>query len=199
MARTVLIILLAVIQVSCHSSESADEETETLTLSRERVPAPSMELSRLDGETFRLADYRGKVVVLNFWATWCPPCRVELPQLAEIHRTYQERGVEVIGISMDEAGLDHVLKFSETAEIPYPIALGAFSEMEKLWAPLKGIPTVEGFGTESPKAGTGSVQLLPTTFIIDQAGRIVTKHVGPREREQLVPELEALLARPAES
>ena len=197
MARTVLLILLAMIQVGCHPSESADEKTGTVSM--ERVPAPPVELSRLNGETFRLADYRGKVVVLNFWATWCPPCRVELPQLAEIHRTYQERGVEVIGISMDEAGLEHVLEFSRTAEIPYPIALGAFSEMEKLWAPLRGIPTVEGFGTESPKAGTGSVQLLPTTFIIDQAGRIVTKHVGPREREQLVPELEALLARSAES
>ena len=161
------------------------------------VAAPDMTVKGLDGETIRLSDYRGKVVVLNFWATWCRPCRTELPHFADLYRAYKDKGVVIIGVSMDEAGPDHVRAFSRKVGIPYPIAVGAFAELERVWSPLEGIPTVRGLETGELEIGNGSVEMVPTTFIIDRAGYIYRKHVGPRERRHLEPELKTLLGRQA--
>jgi len=162
------------------------------------VAAPDMTVQGLDGEMIRLSDYRGKVVVLNFWATWCPPCRAELPHFVDLYRAYKDKGVVMIGVSMDEAGPDYVRAFSKQVGIPYPIAVAAFPELERVWSPLEGIPTVRGIGTGEPEMDNGSVQMMPTTFIIDRDGYIFRKHVGPRERRHLEPELKVLLGPQAE-
>src|SRR5947209_738940 len=71
-------------------------------------PAPDFELKGIDGKTYKLSEFRGKVVVLNFWATWCPPCRKELPEYAEIQKEYADQGVQFIGIAVDEEGMEKV-------------------------------------------------------------------------------------------
>lgn len=94
---------------------------------------------------------------------------------------------------MDQAGDEYVRKFSEEIGITYPIAMGPFEEMEKIWGKIESIPTVHGFGGEEPAKSNGSVQMMPTTFVIDRKGRIYRKHVGPRDRKTLEPELRFLM------
>jgi peroxiredoxin len=158
-----------------------------------KIEAPDMNLAFLDGSVARLADLEGKVVLLNFWATWCPPCRQELPHFEALHQAYKDQGLAVIGVSMDQAGADYVLKFAQDAGLSYPIAMGPFEKMEKIWSEVEEIPTVQGFGDEPAALSNGSVQMMPTTFVIDRSGKIFRKHVGPRDRETLEPDLRMLM------
>ena len=127
----------------------------------------------LDGSKFDLQSKRGKVVLLNLWATWCGPCRYEIPELQVIHNKYAARGFEVIGVSVDETGAQSVRDFVKEHEMTYPVVL---DEEQKL-------PTV--FQTS----------VLPTSVIIDRNGKIVWKKLGaimPNDQE-LITALEAAL------
>ena len=158
-----------------------------------RVSAPNLSLRTLNGETVRLSDYRGQVMVLNFWATWCPPCRAEIPEFADLYRSYRARNVVVIGVSVDGEGTERVRSFSEEHDMPYPVVVGdegvvlAFSELE-------GIPTVLNGGSDEVVMEDGRIEAIPTTFIVDQEGRIYRKHVGYRERTHIEADLQHLLA-----
>ncbi|MGI9175785.1 MAG: TlpA disulfide reductase family protein [Rhodothermales bacterium] len=136
------------------------------------VLAPSFALPQLDSETLRLSDYRGRVVLLNFWATWCPPCRAEIPDLNQLQDELGPAGLEVIGISLDEEGFEAVRPFAEEYEVTYPLVVDD--------------------GTVA--AQYGSMQGLPTTFVIDRRGRIVRRVIGLFPVEQMRPVLEDLLA-----
>ena len=161
------------------------------------VAAPDIALTRLDGEAFRLSDYRGKVVVLNFWATWCPPCRLEIPHFADLYRAYKDRGVVFLGISLDQDGAEPVRAFSEQHDIPYPVAMGN-REVVLSFSRLNGIPTSSSGGGRV-SMDNGNIQAIPTTFIIDREGKIYRKHVGYRERQHLEPELKLLLKETTET
>ena len=137
--------------------------------------APDFRLPRLDGGTLRLSDYRGRVVLLNFWATWCPPCRAEIPDLVELQRTWAAEGLEVIGVSLDEEGFEAVRPFAEAYDINYPLVVDD--------------------GTVA--AQFGSLYGLPTTLVLDKEGRIVQRVIGLFPTEQMRPTLEALLAQEA--
>jgi thiol-disulfide isomerase/thioredoxin len=119
-------------------------------------PAPAWELKGLDGAVVRSDDFAGKVVVLDFWATWCPPCRKEIPGFIALQKQYGDRGLAVIGVSLDEGGPDAVRGFVAKAGVNYAIVMGN----EKI---------VRDFG---------GIEGIPTTFIIDREGRVVGKHVG---------------------
>lgn len=157
------------------------------------IPAPEMTLSYLDGRQEQLSDLQGKVVLLNFWATWCPPCRVELPHLQDLYQAYQDDGLVVVGVSMDVGDPGLVERFLEQRGLTYPVAIGAPAEMEAIWSRVRSIATVDGFGEETPVPANGSVALMPTTFIINREGMIHEKHVGPRTREQIEPRLRVLM------
>jgi peroxiredoxin len=119
--------------------------------------APDFTLQSLDGRTMRLSDLRGKVVVLNFWATWCAPCRVEMPWLVELSRQYRAQGVEAVGVSMDDPGQEHeVAKFARERNVDYTILLG----------------------NNAVGDAYGGARFLPQTFFIDRDGRIVRNTVG---------------------
>src|SRR2546426_6507666 len=87
-------------------------------------PAPDFELKSLAGGTVKLSAFRGKVVVLNFWATWCAPCRVETPWLVDLYRQYKEQGLEVVGVSMDDGEQEHVSDFVKEIGINYTVLTG---------------------------------------------------------------------------
>lgn len=105
------------------------------------IPAPEIELERLDGGTMRLSDLRGRVVLLNFWATWCIPCREEMPLLAQIYREYRDQGLEVLGINLtSHDDLGEVRRFVEQFALPFPILLDHNGRAERDYR-IFGVPT----------------------------------------------------------
>jgi thiol-disulfide isomerase/thioredoxin len=121
----------------------------------EPIAVPAVTMQTLDGQTLSSSDWGGKVTLVNFWATWCPPCRAEIPDLVALQEKYRDQ-VQVIGISEDEEGPEVVKRFAEKYNINYPLVMVT---------------------PELRKAFTG-IYALPTTFVIDREVRVVQKHVG---------------------
>lgn len=121
-----------------------------------RKNAPDFALKDASGKLVHLADYKGKVVIVDFWATWCNPCMVEIPWFQEFERKYKDRGFEVVGISMDDDGWKAINPFVAKRKLNYRVVLG------------------------DDKTGDqyGGLEALPTTFVIDRNGRIASAHVG---------------------
>lgn len=125
--------------------------------------APDFFLKDLNGNEVTLDDFEGKVLFVNFWATWCPPCREEIPGFVETYAVYHEKGMEILGISLDRQGADVVRKFAEKYEVNYPIALGT-QQLVQDYQPG---------------------QYIPTTIIIDREGKIRHRHVGYMDKTVL--------------
>jgi peroxiredoxin len=135
-------------------------------------PAPDFALKTLDGKTLRLSELRGKAVVLNFWATWCPPCKVELPWFVDLQKQYGGQGLEIVGISEDEGGKDKVAQFVKEMGVNYTIAVDDDSVAEKY----------------------GDVEDLPTTFYIDRNGKIVEFAMGLVDRSEIETKMKAAMS-----
>jgi len=137
----------------------------------ERNQAPDFSLEDASGQVVKLSDLAGKVVLLNFWATWCTPCRIEIPWFVDMERLYKDEGFAVIGVSMDEDGWDAVKPFIADFKINYRMVLGT-EELAQLYS---------------------GVQALPTSFIIDRNGKIASVHMGIVGRDVFEGEVRALL------
>ena len=135
------------------------------------APAPDWELTGLDGKTVKFSDFRGKVVILDFWATWCMPCRIEIPHFVELQKQYGDRGLAIIGVSLDEQGPDVVKKFVKQFQMTYPVVIGN----EKI---------VEAYG---------GIEGIPTTFVIGRKGRIVRAYMGYNDKPVFEKEIQLLL------
>ena len=133
--------------------------------------APEFALKTLDGRTVRLEDLRGKVVLLNFWATWCGGCRIETPRFVEQYRKHHAQGLEIVGVSMDDAGNDAVSAFVKAHNINYTIVRG----------------------NDAVAKAYGGVRFLPQTFVIDRKGEIVRTFSGPPEERALEKLINRLL------
>jgi peroxiredoxin len=153
----------------------------------DRSAAPDFTLKDAKGATVHLADYKGKVVVLDFWATWCGPCKVEIPWFMEFQQQFKDRGFSVVGVSMDEGGWDDVKPFIEQHKINYPILLGndaVDQSYSKLLATMRHLKVDQANGLES----------LPTTFLIDRSGRIAAVREGVEKgKDELRDEIDHLL------
>ncbi len=125
--------------------------------------APEFTLIALDGTEVTLRDFEGKVLFLNFWATWCSPCRQEIPGFLEIYDKYKDEGLEILGVSLDRQGSDVVKPFAEKMKITYPLAM-ANNEIMQAYQPG---------------------QYIPATIIIDREGNIHNKHVGYMDKTQV--------------
>lgn len=138
--------------------------------------APDFELHSLDGKTVHLSDFRGKAVLLNFWATWCEPCKIEMPWFVELQKQYGPQGLEIVGISMGDDTRDEVAKFATTMGVDYPILIGKESERDSV-ADLYG-----------------GVQFLPVSVYIDRNGHIVNKIFGLKSRSEIEDSIKKALA-----
>ncbi len=127
------------------------------------TPAPDFTLESLDGTTMKLSDLRGKAVVLNFWATWCGPCKIETPWLVQFQNQYGGQGLQIIGVESGDDGKDDIVKFVKDMGINYPVLLGK----------------------ESVGDAYGGIPALPETFFIGRDGKIVDKSMGLHGRAEI--------------
>lgn len=136
------------------------------------VPAPDFELTALDGKRVKLSDYRGKAVLLNFWATWCSPCKVEMPWFVELQKQYGSDGLVILGIAMDDSEAPKIAAFASELGVNYPVLLG----------------------TDQVSEEYGNVEFLPTSFYIDRGGKIIGKGTGLLGRKEIEENVRKALA-----
>jgi thiol-disulfide isomerase/thioredoxin len=133
--------------------------------------APALALKDLRGRTVRLSDYRGKVVLLNFWATWCPPCRAEMPDLVKWQREFRGKGLQVIGITYPPTEWSEVRQFIRSVGVNYPILIG----------------------TLKTKALFDAAETLPITIVIDREGNVRERIEGILLNEEFEQKIKPLL------
>ncbi len=137
-----------------------------------KTKAPEWKLQDLNGNRVSSEDFKGKVVILDFWATWCGPCRAEIPGLGELQSKYQNKGLAVIGISLDQGGADVVKDFVAKTGMNYRVLMG----------------------DEKVQQDFGGMDAIPMTFVIDRQGNIVKEHLGLTEEGEFEAEIKPLLA-----
>ena len=173
-AGTGIAASLALLLGACSTSVRLDKAA-AVKPDQDRKSAPDFTLKDADGRPVHLSDYRGKVVLLDFWATWCGPCAMEIPWFMDLERRNKDHGFAVLGVSMDDEGWDAVKPFVAKLGVNYRVLLG-----NDLTAQLYG-----------------GVDALPTTFLIDREGRIAAVHVGLADRRDFEDGVERLLQDPA--
>lgn len=161
MSKLAIFVLSSVLLAGTPAKKAADDEsTRTLNAMSKPFPAPDFTLKGEDGTIYRLSDYRGKVVILNFWATWCPPCRYEMPALERAWQKLKDKDVVILAIDMGESE-ETIWEFTGIYAVTFPIPLDRDGSVTAKY-PVIG---------------------LPTTFVVDPRGMVTHRSVGTREWE----------------
>jgi peroxiredoxin len=160
LSRTLLLLLL-LIAPAVAGAHPAERHGADLVHFSKPVLAPEFQAPTPDNAVLRLADYRGKVVLLNFWATWCPPCIQEMPSMQRLYARLAPQGLVVLGVSLDEDGAKRVIPFLARLKLTFPVALDPEQEI----------------------AGRYGASNLPMTFLIDPEGKVIAAAVGGRDWE----------------
>jgi thiol-disulfide isomerase/thioredoxin len=158
MKKLFVVLISLFILTSCSKAEEVSQK------------ASDFSLKNLEGKTVTLSEYKNKVVIINFWATWCPPCRAELPDFVKFYNEYKSKGVEIIGITVNSKAPE-VQSMVTQYKIEYPICMS----------------------DKKVEADYGGIRGVPTTLIIDKAGNIVTKRIGIIKEKELVDIVKKLL------
>jgi cytochrome c biogenesis protein CcmG/thiol:disulfide interchange protein DsbE len=177
--RRIAALALPVILVAgaCRAGDGAAKKDATLTVapapakSGKVNAAPDFTLVAVDGKKHSLSDYKGQVVLLDFWATWCGPCRMEIPHFKQLHEKYKDKGLAILGVSLDQQGAAAVKPFVEKHQIPFPSLL-ANAEVYQAY----GKPTS-----------------IPTTFLIDRKGQVQKIYRGYQDLAVFEADIAALL------
>ncbi len=163
--------LLAAVLLASACSSPRPVNAQSIKASKDRKQAPDFTLKDASGKTVHLSDYKGKAVVLDFWATWCGPCKLEIPWFIQFERKYKDRGLEVLGVASGDEGWDIVKPFADRMKINYRV--------------VQGNDTVADL--------YGGIEALPTTFLIDRTGKIAAVHVGLAGKDDFENEIESIL------
>jgi peroxiredoxin len=170
--KTARIFAIALgVSVTVFSSCSRSKQTEVSQSSSQLKAAPDFTLKDANGSSVKLSDYRGKVVLLNFWATWCVPCKIEIPWFMEFEQQYKNKGFAVLGVAMDDDGWAAVKPYMAAKKMNYRVVMGS----------------------DSVATEYGGIEALPTTFVINQDGRIVASHIGLINKDDYLKEIQGLL------
>jgi len=169
----VLVFVGLIVKLSSKSEQSrpdqANFQPDQATLVGQSAPA--FALKDLDGKEVNLSDFKGNVVILDFWATWCGPCVMEIPHFIELQKQYKDRGVTIVGISVDMEGIEVVKSFVQKHQVNYPILM-ADAKVQQSY---------------------GEIQAIPTTFVIDTSGTIQKQYVGYRDKSVFEADIKKLL------
>ena len=133
--------------------------------------APDFNLQTLDGKTMKLSDFRGKAVLLNFWATYCEPCKVEMPWFVELQKEYGPQGFQIIGVANDDASTEDIAKFAKVMGIDYPILIGKDSVSDSY-----------------------DISVLPTSFFLDRDGKLIAREFGLQSRSVFVDHIKKAMS-----
>lgn len=190
----IIIIMSFLLAVGCGQKdrmkiESKPKDIKNSTISQgqpERpeyaIQAPDFTLRTVQGDLFNLSDYKGKVVLLNFWGTWCGPCRREIPDFNKLHDKYQKDGLEIVGITITSGSPERIYNFMKEWDIEYTV-LTDIEDYE-----TQRVTAYYGRAIGQPITG------LPTTLIIDRGGYIVKGYIGPRNEEIFYQDLKPYLS-----
>lgn len=179
-------LILAAVALAFSSAQSAaaasaavapsKDDPPTLRFVKNPDPAPEFALNDLTGKPLSISSFRGKVLLLNFWATWCGPCRSEIPGLIELQAKYGDR-LQIVGLSTDEGSPENVKRYAERMRINYPVAIATPEVAQKY----------------------GGILALPTSFLLDTQGRVVQKHIGLWDQAYFEMEIRSLLGLPVDA
>jgi len=158
----IIVLFVNVTYLSCGESNPSPS----------RLPnAPNFVLKDLNGKKVSLSDFKGKVVIINFWATWCPPCRAEIPHFLDLYSAYRGKGLEVVGINLESFNISGVKEFVKKYQISYPILIG----------------------DNKVSSDYGGITSIPTNFIITQDGKIYRVYVGYEGKAVFEKDIQMLL------
>ena len=180
MSATRLLIAFAAAAVAacfltgCGSEPRSVKAANAVKAEKDRKPAPEFALKDANGKTVHLEEYKGKVVLLDFFATWCGPCKIEIPWFMEFERNYKDKGFSVLGVSMDDEGWEVVKPFLADLGVNYRVVIG----------------------NDATAQIYGGVDALPTTFLIDRNGRIAAIHIGLASKKVFEDGIQQLLQDP---
>lgn len=155
-----------------HKNSASIPQTSITGVAKVGAPAPNFTLETLDGKKVSLADYRGKAVLVNFWATWCEPCNVEMPWLVDLHKKYASQGFEILGVSMDDIGPKDIAKFAQDKGINYPVLIGQ----------------------DAVSDAYGGIPFLPGNFYVDRNGKIIDKAFGLKGKPEIEDDIQKIIA-----
>ncbi|MCX8159805.1 MAG: TlpA family protein disulfide reductase [Candidatus Saccharicenans sp.] len=170
MKKFLIFTLLAVLLAASPACVKDKDSNKPVKPAAKAEPAPDFSVTTLDGQQLSLASLKGKVILVNFWATWCPPCRAEIPEFIEAYAELKDRGLEILGFSVDDMPEAELKSFVTKARMNYPVA-------------LVGQDIVSAF-----RPG----QYIPTSIFIDRTGHLRYKHVGQLSKKDLVRIFEEL-------
>lgn len=161
MLRFGIVLMSALIAAGCGEGKPS-----------QKTEAPAFSLRTLDGRIVASKDLKGKVVLINFWATWCPPCRAEIPSFVELYDKYRDRGVQIVGVALDRE--EKVREFVRGFGVDYPVGVDAGGKLAREF---------------------GGIRSIPTTFVLDKAWRVYRKYVGYRDKSVFERDIQALLGK----
>jgi len=177
-AAIVLVMLLVLSLAGCGGGSTKGAEGTSGTTAAPAgngetgTQAPGFELADLTGKMVSSKEFAGKVVILDFWATWCPPCREEIPHFVQLQSKYRDQGLVIVGLSLDAGGAADVAPFAEEHDVNYPMLIG----------------------NDDVTKAYGGVNSIPTTFVLDRTGKIVKRFVGFTPPEVFEETIAPLLA-----
>src|SRR5579864_3017405 len=163
----VALVVAAMLYVGVHRARRSGPPRLT-----QSTAAPDFSLESLDGKKMHLSDFRGKAVLLNFWATWCEPCKIEMPWFVQLEKQYGPEGLQILGVAMDDTSETEIAQFAKEMGVNYPVLLGK----------------------ESVGDAYGGIINLPTTFYIDRNGHIVERIEGLHSRHDMESNIKAALS-----